>query len=109
VFVPGAVAGERLITRLTQFRRVAPRYETRAISDNGMLTLAAILLWLSFEHTPQDDDHGARRPARRDHPTARGHPAARAAPGRPHPASCALALLDLRLMAHCAPAAPAAG
>jgi transposase len=36
----------RLITRLKPFRRVATRYETRAIDYTGMLTLATSLLWL---------------------------------------------------------------
>jgi transposase len=34
---------ERLINRLKQFRRVATRYEKRAIYYKGMLTLATIL------------------------------------------------------------------
>jgi transposase len=38
---------ERLINRLKQFRRVATRYEKRAANYLAMLTLAAILLWLS--------------------------------------------------------------
>ena len=37
---------ERLINRLKQFRRVATRYEKRAINYLGMLTVAAIILWL---------------------------------------------------------------
>ena len=37
---------ERLIARLKQFRRVATRYEKRAANYRGMLTLAAIMLWL---------------------------------------------------------------
>ena len=37
---------ERLINRLKQFRRVATRYEKRAVNYKAMLTLAAILLWL---------------------------------------------------------------
>jgi len=37
---------ERLIARLKQFRRIATRYEKRAANYRGMLTLAAILLWL---------------------------------------------------------------
>lgn len=37
---------ERLIARLKQFRRIATRYEKRAVNYRGMLTLAAILLWL---------------------------------------------------------------
>jgi transposase len=37
---------ERSIARLKQFRRVATRYEKRAANYLGMLTLAAIMLWL---------------------------------------------------------------
>jgi transposase len=37
---------ERLINRLKQWRRIATRYEKRAANYLGMLTLAAILLWL---------------------------------------------------------------
>jgi transposase len=37
---------ERLVNRLKQFRRVATRYEKRAVNYLGMLTLAAIVLWL---------------------------------------------------------------
>ena len=37
---------ERLINRLKQFRRVAPRYEKRGVNYHGMLLLAAIKLWL---------------------------------------------------------------
>ncbi len=37
---------ERLITRLKQFRRIATRYEKRAINYLAMLTIAAIMLWL---------------------------------------------------------------
>ncbi len=37
---------ERLVGRLKQFRRIATRYEKRAISYLALLTLAAILLWL---------------------------------------------------------------
>ena len=37
---------ERLINRLKQWRRVATRYEKRAVNYLAMLTLAAILLWL---------------------------------------------------------------
>lgn len=37
---------ERLIGRLKQFRRVATRYEKRAINYLAMLTIAAITLWL---------------------------------------------------------------
>jgi transposase len=37
---------ERLINRLKQFRRVATRYEKRAVNYLAMVTIAAILLWL---------------------------------------------------------------
>ena len=37
---------ERTINRLKQFRRVATRYEKRAANYPGMVTIAAILLWL---------------------------------------------------------------
>lgn len=37
---------ERLINRLKQFRRVATRYETLAVSYLAMVTIAAILMWL---------------------------------------------------------------
>jgi len=37
---------ERLINRLKIFRRVATRYEKRADNYRGMVTLAAILLWI---------------------------------------------------------------
>jgi transposase len=37
---------ERLINHLKQFRRVATRYEKRAVNYKAMLTLAAIMLWL---------------------------------------------------------------
>lgn len=37
---------ERLINRLKQFRRLATRYEKRAINFAAMLTIAAIRLWL---------------------------------------------------------------
>jgi transposase len=36
---------ERLVNRLKQFRRVATRYEKRAVNYLAMLTVAAILLW----------------------------------------------------------------
>lgn len=36
---------ERLINRLKQFRRVATRYEKRAVNYKAMLTIAAIVLW----------------------------------------------------------------
>ena len=37
---------ERLMNRLKQFRRIATSYEKRATNYVGMLTLAAIVLWL---------------------------------------------------------------
>ena len=37
---------ERLVNRLKQFRRIATRYEKRAVNYRAMLTIAAILLWL---------------------------------------------------------------
>ncbi len=37
---------ERLISRLKQFRRIATRYEKRAVNYLAMLTVAAVLLWL---------------------------------------------------------------
>ena len=36
---------EPLINRLKQWRRVATRYEKRAVNYRAMLTIAAILLW----------------------------------------------------------------
>ncbi len=39
-------AVERLINRLKQVRRVATRYEKRAANFLGMVTLAAVRLWL---------------------------------------------------------------
>lgn len=37
---------ERLVNRFKGFRRIATRYDKRAVSYQGWLTLAAILLWL---------------------------------------------------------------
>ena len=37
---------ERLINRLKQWRRVATRYEKRAVNYRAMVIIAAILLWL---------------------------------------------------------------
>jgi transposase len=37
---------ERLVNRLKQFRRIATRYEKRALNYLAMLTIAAIMLWL---------------------------------------------------------------
>ena len=34
------------VLAVTQHRRIATRYETRAANDQAMLTVAAILLWL---------------------------------------------------------------
>jgi transposase len=36
---------ERLINRLKQHRRIATRYEKRAVNYHAMLTIAAILIW----------------------------------------------------------------
>jgi len=37
---------ERTLNRLKQYRRIATRYEKRAVNYLAMLTIAAILLWL---------------------------------------------------------------
>lgn len=37
---------ERLIGRLKQFRRVATRYEKRAVNFLAMVTIAALMLWM---------------------------------------------------------------
>lgn len=37
---------ERLLNRFKQWRRIATRYEKRAVNYGGMLTLAAVILWL---------------------------------------------------------------
>ena len=37
---------ERTINRLKQFRRVATRYEKRALNYKAMLTITAIVLWV---------------------------------------------------------------
>jgi transposase len=37
---------ERLVNRLKAFRRIATRYEKRAVHYLAMLTIAAIVLWL---------------------------------------------------------------
>lgn len=42
---------ERLVGRLKQWRRIATRYEKRAASYLAMLTLVAVVLWLSFADT----------------------------------------------------------
>lgn len=36
---------ERLFSRLKEFRRIATRYEKRAVNYAAMLTIAAIFLW----------------------------------------------------------------
>jgi transposase len=38
--------GERAINRLKQFRRVATRYEKRAVNFLAMVTLASLMIWL---------------------------------------------------------------
>jgi transposase len=44
---------ERLINRLKQFRRIATRYEKRAVNYLAMLHLGAVLIWLNaFADTP---------------------------------------------------------
>ena len=44
---------ERLIGRVKEFRRIATRYEKRALNYAAMLTIAAIFLWsLGFAYTP---------------------------------------------------------
>lgn len=37
---------ERLVNKLKGFRRIATRYEKRAVHYLGMLTIASIVLWL---------------------------------------------------------------
>jgi transposase len=37
---------ERLVNRLKQYRRVATRYDKRAVHYLAMVTLAALLMWL---------------------------------------------------------------
>jgi transposase len=37
---------ERLVSRFKGFRRLATRYEKRAVHYLGMLSVAAIVLWL---------------------------------------------------------------
>ncbi len=37
---------ERLINRIKHFRRIATRYEKRAVNYRAMVIIAAILLWL---------------------------------------------------------------
>jgi transposase len=42
----GGTSRVRSLNRLKQFRRIATRYDKRAVNDKAMLRLAAILLWL---------------------------------------------------------------
>jgi len=37
---------ERLVNTLKGYRRIATRYEKRAIHDLGMLTIASVVFWL---------------------------------------------------------------
>jgi transposase len=37
---------ERTLNRLKQYRRIATRYEKRAVNYLAMLTIAAIMLWI---------------------------------------------------------------
>ena len=37
---------ERLINRMKQFRRIATRYEERAVNYLAMITIGMIMLWL---------------------------------------------------------------
>ncbi len=37
---------ERLINRMKQFRRIATRYEKRAVNYLAMVTIGMIMLWL---------------------------------------------------------------
>jgi transposase len=41
---------ERLINRLKQFRRIATRYEKRAVNFSAMITLASIFLFSNFAY-----------------------------------------------------------
>lgn len=41
---------ERLINRLKQFRRIATRYEKRAVNFSAMITLASIFLFSDFAY-----------------------------------------------------------
>jgi len=43
---------ERLINRLKQFRRIATRYEKRAVNFAAMITLASIFLFSDFAYRP---------------------------------------------------------
>lgn len=41
---------ERLINRLKQFRRIATRYEKRAVNFSAMITIAALVLFSDFAY-----------------------------------------------------------
>ena len=41
---------ERLINRLKQFRRIATRYEKRAVNFSAMITIASIFLFSNFAY-----------------------------------------------------------
>jgi transposase len=44
---------ERMIGRIKEFRRIATRYEKRAVNYAAMITIAAIFLWSQgFAYTP---------------------------------------------------------
>jgi transposase len=43
---------ERLVNRCKQFRRLATRYEKRAVNYRAMWLIAATVLWLGFANTP---------------------------------------------------------
>lgn len=43
---------ERFFNRLKQSRRIATRYEKRGVNYAAMITIAMILMWLSFADTP---------------------------------------------------------
>jgi transposase len=42
---------ERLINRLKQFRRIATRYEKRAVNFSAMITIASLFLFSDFAYT----------------------------------------------------------
>jgi transposase len=43
---------ERLINRYKPFRRIATRYEKRAVNYHAMWLVATIVVWLGFANTP---------------------------------------------------------
>jgi transposase len=43
---------ERLIHRYKPFRRIATRYEKRAVNYQAMWLIATIVLWLGLANTP---------------------------------------------------------